>query len=50
MKNLLKAEYLRYTRTISVLYGIGVDELDVEEFDKDFPPKEKLKLPGQIFE
>jgi hypothetical protein len=26
------------------------DELDVEEFDKDFQPKEKLKLPGQIFE
>ena len=22
---------------------------NVEEFDKDFPPKEKLKLPGQIF-
>ncbi len=26
-----------------------VDEADVEEFDKGFPPKEKLKLPGQIF-
>lgn len=22
---------------------------DVEEFDRQFPPKEKLKLPGQIF-
>ena len=22
---------------------------DVEEFDEGFPPKEKLKLPGQIF-
>lgn len=26
-----------------------VDDADVEEFDKDFPKKEKLKLPGQIF-
>ena len=26
-----------------------VDEADVEEFDKGFPAKEKLKLPGQIF-
>ena len=26
-----------------------VNEADVEEFDKQFPPKEKLKLPGQIF-
>ena len=22
---------------------------DVDEFDKEFPPKEKRKLPGQIF-
>ena len=29
--------------------GYYVDDKDVEEFDKDFPPKEKLKLPGQIF-
>ena len=26
-----------------------VDDADVDEFDKGFPPKEKLKLPGQIF-
>lgn len=26
-----------------------VDEAEAEEFDKAFPPKEKLKLPGQIF-
>ena len=26
-----------------------VEDADVEEFDKAFPPKEKLKLPGQIF-
>ena len=30
--------------------GYYVDDADVEAFDKDFPPKEKLKLPGQIFE
>ena len=27
-----------------------VDKKDVEEFDKGFPPKEKLKLPGQLFD
>ena len=29
--------------------GYFVDEAEVEEFDKSFPPKEKLKLPGQLF-
>lgn len=29
--------------------GYFVDENEAEEFDKNFPPKEKLKLPGQIF-
>ena len=29
--------------------GYYVDDADVETFDKDFPPKEKLKLPGQLF-
>ena len=29
--------------------GYYVDDSDVEEFDKGFPQKEKLKLPGQIF-
>ena len=29
--------------------GYYVDDADVEEFDKGFPHKEKLKLPGQIF-
>ena len=29
--------------------GYYVDERDVEEFDRSFPAKEKLKLPGQIF-
>ena len=30
--------------------GYYVEDSDVEEFDKAFPPKEKLKLPGQIFD
>ena len=29
--------------------GYYVDDAEVEEFDKDFPQKEKQKLPGQIF-
>ena len=29
--------------------GYFVDEAEVEAFDKEFPPKEKLKLPGQLF-
>lgn len=29
--------------------GYLVDEDEAEEFDKSFPPKEKLKLPGQLF-
>ena len=29
--------------------GYFVDEAEADEFDKNFPYKEKLKLPGQIF-
>ncbi len=29
--------------------GYYVSDSDVEEFDKQFPKKEKLKLPGQLF-
>lgn len=29
--------------------GYYVDDADVEAFDAAFPPKEKLKLPGQLF-
>lgn len=29
--------------------GYYVDEAEAEEFDKNFPKKEKLKLPGQLF-
>lgn len=28
--------------------GYFVDQVEADEFDKQFPPKEKLKLPGQI--
>lgn len=28
--------------------GYFVDQAEADEFDKQFPPKEKLKLPGQI--
>lgn len=30
--------------------GYYVKDEDVEEFDKNFPKKEKLKLPGQLFD
>ena len=30
--------------------GYNVDGAEVEAFDRNFPPKEKRKLPGQIFE
>ncbi len=29
--------------------GYYVPDEEVEEFDRSFPPKEKLKLPGQLF-
>lgn len=29
--------------------GYFVDEAEAEAFDKEFPYKEKLKLPGQLF-
>ena len=42
-----------YLKDVTGVYqtpqGYYVDDADVEEFDKAFPPKEKLRLPGQIF-
>ena len=42
-----------YLNGVSGVYetpqGYFVDDADVEKFDKSFPYKEKLKLPGQIF-
>ena len=42
-----------YLNSISGEYstpaGYFVDEKECEIFDKQFPPKEKLKLPGQLW-
>ena len=42
-----------YLRDVTGVYqtpqGYYVDDADVEEFDRGFPYKEKLRLPGQIF-
>ena len=42
-----------YLEGVSGVYqtpaGYYVEDADVEEFDKAFPPKEKKKLPGQLF-
>ena len=42
-----------YLKDISGEYstpkGYFLNEQEVEEFDRQFPPKKKLKLPGQIF-
>lgn len=46
----LKAGYLDgITGVYTPPQGYFVDEAAAEEFDKGFPPKEKLKLPGQLF-
>lgn len=46
----LAAGYLDgVTGEYSTPAGYFVDEAAAEEFDKQFPPKEKLKLDGQIF-
>jgi len=37
------------TGEYSTPQGYLVDEDAAEEFDKQFPAKEKLKLPGQLF-
>lgn len=50
---LCKELVLGYLNDVTGVYqtpkGYYVDDSDVEEFDKNFPPKQKLKLPGQIF-
>ena len=46
----LKAGYLDgITGVYTPPQGYFVDEAAAEEFDKGFPSKEKLKLPGQLF-
>ena len=47
----LKQGYLKGVKGIyQTPKGYYVKDEEVEEFDKQFPYKEKLKLPGQIFE
>lgn len=46
----LKSGYLEgVTGVYSTPSVYFVDDSDVEEFDKDFPEKQKLRLPTQIF-
>ena len=46
----LKLGYLsEVTGVYQTPQGYYVDDADVEAFDSAFPPKEKLRLPGQIF-
>ena len=47
----LKAGYLEgITGIYRTPQGYYVSDEDVEKFDRGFAPKEKLKLPGQLFE
>ena len=46
----LKKGYLQgITGEYTPPQGYFVNEDEAEEFDRQFPPKEKLKLPGQLF-
>lgn len=46
----LKTGYLdSITGVYAPPQGYFVDEAETEKFDRLFPPKEKLKLPGQLF-
>lgn len=49
-KELIPGYLLGISGEYSTPQGYSVDEIKATEFDKSFPPKEKLKLPGQIFE
>ena len=47
----LKRGYLdSITGTYQTPKGYYVDDAEVEEFDRSFPPKQKLKLDSQIFD
>ena len=47
----LKSGYLDgVTGVYQTPEGYYVDDADVEAFDRDFPPKVKQKLPGQLFD
>jgi len=48
-KELIKGYLNGVTGEYAPPAGYMVDEEQAEEFDKQFPPKEKKRLPGQIF-
>ena len=48
-KELIKGYLDGVTGVYQTPQGYYVSDADVEEFDKGFPVKEKLRLPGQIF-
>lgn len=48
-KELIPAYLNGITGVYQTPQGYYVDDRDVEEFDKAFPAKVKLRLPGQIF-
>lgn len=48
-KELIKGYLDGITGEYATPQGYFVDEAEAEEFDRQFPPKEKLKLPGQLF-
>ena len=50
LKELIPGYLSDVTGVYQTPQGYYVDDADVEAFDKTFPPKEKLKLPGQIFD
>ncbi len=49
-KELIPGYLNKITGVYQTPLGYYVKAEDVEEFDKSFPKKEKLKLPGQLFE
>ncbi len=48
-KELIPGYFAGITGEYATPQGYFVNEDEAEEFDKQFPPKEKLKLPTQIF-
>ncbi len=48
-KELIKGYLDGVTGVYQTPQGYYVPDAEVDEFDKDFPKKEKLKLPGQLF-
>ena len=48
-KELIPGDLDDVTGVYETPQGYYVDEAEVEAFDQEFEPKEKLKLPGQLF-